>query len=71
MMLKIIGTDNLNRETVADTLVLGFIPREEEAKAKEFVRWLNRLGHAYTDGGTCYKLVDQDYRLSRGMEDLV
>lgn len=71
--MKIIAADNLAREIKADRLVVGAIPNTDEHKAKatEFVTWLNNLGHASNYGGVWYELVTDDYRLSRGMEDLV
>lgn len=69
-MAKIIGTDNLNRETVADNLLISHIPDEEQAKAKQFCDWLNTFT-CYDHGGRYYRVVENDYRLSRGMEDLV
>lgn len=67
--LRIIGTDNLARETVADDHVIWF-PERERKKAQEFCDWLNSF--MCTDNeGTYYKIVDNTYRLSRGMADLV
>jgi hypothetical protein len=69
----IIGVDNLNRETVADKSVVNCIPNtiENVGKAEQFVEWLNSLGHCDDYGGTYYRIVNGDYRLSRGMEDLI
>lgn len=67
--MKIIGADNLARETVADRLICTF-PEREQAKAQEFCDWLNSF-HCDVHGGTFHKIVANDYRLSRGMADLV
>lgn len=69
-MLKIIGVDNLARDTVADRLVAINIPDVERPKAEEFCDWLNQFS-CYDHGGTFHRVVADDYRLSLGMEDLV
>ena len=68
-MIKIIGTDNLNRETVADSHLV-FFPESQKDKAKEFCDWLNGFS-CHDHGGVYYIIVDGNHRLSRGMEDLV
>ncbi len=68
-MMKIIGVDNFARETVADRHLISFPDRELE-KAKAFCEWLNSFSCDDVSGGTYYKTVANNYRLSRGMEDL-
>jgi hypothetical protein len=70
--MMIIGVDPFNRETIADRLVVGAIPEttENRRQANLFIDWLNEL-HCSDFGGTFYRLVADDYRLSRGMEDLI
>lgn len=71
-MYKIIGRDNLARETIADKLVIGWIPNSEKEKAQEFCDWMNSFScGVLSDEGTYYIVVDNNHRLSRGMEDLV
>lgn len=69
--MKIVGVDNLNSEAVADVLWLGMVPDTPECR--EFAeRVCNRLNEDLCDGqGMFYVLKPDDYRLSRGMEDLV
>jgi hypothetical protein len=62
--MKIIGTDNLARETVADILVAESVV--SGPVAEEMCRLMNANG-----GGTYYRVVDDSYVLSRGTEDLV
>lgn len=65
--MKIIAVDNFNRETVADRLVCSGIKYEPEGKMM-----LEALQASCSSGGsTWYKLVEDDYRLSRGMADIV
>ena len=65
--LKIIWTDNFNNETVADRLVASGIKHRAEGEAM-----LKGLRDTCTESGpNWYNLVEDDYRLSRGMEDLV
>jgi hypothetical protein len=70
--MKIIGVDNLARETVADRLVVSHIPDtpENKVKAQEFCDWLNTFS-CYLGGGTFHRIAEDGYRLSRGMEDLI
>lgn len=62
--VKLIGTDNFNRETIADFLVAENL---DPVNAEIVAAALN----AHNPGDTFYKTVPCDYRLSRGMEDLV
>jgi hypothetical protein len=69
--MKIIGTDNHDRERVADILWLDGISNDpiSVALAKRVCDRLNRnLGDHV---GTWYHLVEDEVRLSRGMADLV
>ncbi|MER9436674.1 hypothetical protein NKJ04_17425 [Mesorhizobium sp. M0618] len=70
--MKIIAVDNLNREYIADKHILGGIPNasEHQAKAQEFCDWANSFGCS-DFYGMFYRVVENDYRLSRGMEDLI
>jgi hypothetical protein len=69
--MKIIGTDNHASETVADKLWLDSIP-DDLASLSLAKRVCDRLNQRLGDGpGTFYMLVQDDRRLSRGMEDLV
>lgn len=65
--MKIIWTDGFNRESVADKLVAENV-REHEGKIM-----IKALESACKGGDESdwYMLVPDDYRLSRGMEDLV
>lgn len=67
--MKIIGTDNLARETVADHLVA------ENIRSLEFAtimcKAINDLYCKSDDSPTFYRVVEDGYRLSRGMEDLI
>lgn len=70
-MSKIIGTDNHDREAVADVLWLDSIA-EDDASRGLALRVVERLNWGLGDGpGTWFRLVPNDHRLSRGMEDLV
>lgn len=68
--MKIVGTDNLARETVADSLLIEDVPAHSEKLAQLFCDALNRYS-CHDNGGTFYQLKPDDYRLSRGMEDFV
>lgn len=68
-IMKIIGTDNLARESVADTLVAENIKNEELGKIR--VEALNAKLCTSDQALTYYLLVADDRRLSRDMEDLV
>jgi hypothetical protein len=67
--MKIVGVDNLNREEVADTLWLDNIKPEDSDLAQRVCDRLNRNLGNYS--GFFYVLKPDDYRLSRGMADLV
>lgn len=69
--MKIIGVDNHASETVADTLWLDGI--NDSSDSIELAnRVCDKLNEDLGDHpGRFYKLVPDDYRLSRGMEDLV
>lgn len=70
--MKIIGVDNLNREHIADKHVAWFPDtHEHRIKADEFCDWLNSFSCDDNSGGTYYRVVDNEHRLSRGMADLV
>lgn len=63
--MKIICVDNYNRENVADSLVCENV---NEVYGKWIVELLNKS--RVRSDQDFYRLVDNDYRLSRGMEDL-
>ena len=63
--MKVIRTDNYGRDEIADDYIMGFLT---DAEADELVEVLNRVNH---DDHWWYKSVANDYRLSRGMADLV
>jgi hypothetical protein len=69
---KIVGTDNLNRETIADRLVVGNVPdtKRNRQLARDFCRWLNTFT-CNPSGGYFYGIKEADYKLSRGMADIV
>jgi hypothetical protein len=70
--MMIIAVDNLNREEIADDLLVAGLPDNDQvrAKAQEFCDWLNQ--YTCDDyGGRFHRIVPNDYRLSRGMADLV
>lgn len=64
--MKIIGKDNYNRENVADVLIAENV---DPQKLDVLVDTLNFKFSEYTD--YYYMAVKDDYRLWRGMEDLV
>lgn len=66
--MKIIGTDNLNRESVADVLIAENV---HQWYGQKIVDLLNKEANIGDSSGTWYKVVDDGYRLSRGMEDLI
>lgn len=63
--MKIIKTDNFDRDSVADVLLLENVP---ESLALAFATTLNSEVRSRE---WWYQAVADDYRLSRGMEDLV
>lgn len=66
-MFKVIDTSNFDLETVADVLIEdGFATRNEAQKCADLQN-MGRDENAYMWA----MVVDQNYRLSRGMEDLV
>lgn len=67
--MKIIGTDNLARETIADTFLFTF-PDKDVETARKFCNWLNTFS-CDEYGGTFYTIVSNDYKLSKGMEDFI
>lgn len=68
--MKIVGVDNHARESEADTLVAENVTNERYAKV--MVDALNKeFGPRGDEVGTWYTIKSDDYRLSRGMEDLV
>jgi hypothetical protein len=69
--MKIIGTDNHARETVADSLVAENIANPVLGQVM-----VDALNHKYNSSdhdmpGTWYMLVSDDYRLSKGLEDFI
>lgn len=63
--MKVIGTDNWDRDHVADILVRDEMnPQAAQAMADELNEDTDHLQFWYKD-------VPDDYRLKRGMEDLV
>ena len=69
--MKIVGTDNLARESVADVLWMENIPETPDNCAL-CRRICDKLNERLGDGpGKFYQIKKDDYRLSRGMEDLV
>lgn len=64
--MKIIATDNFDRETVADRLVSSGL---DKATGTIMLRGL-RASVKSVDPWW-YELVEDDHRLSKGMEDLV
>lgn len=64
--MKIISVDNYNREDVADVLVLERVP---PGVARALVDKFN--DEAGPNPARWHRAVADDYRLSRGMEDLV
>lgn len=67
--MKIIGTDNYARETVADFLVADNIKNNEFAKVM-----CKALNEKYCNSEyalTYYKVVENDFKLSKGMADLI
>ena len=61
--MKVIGTDNYNRDYVADILVAKNVTKEE---GERIVDERNARGGSYW-----HILVEDNYRLSRGMADCV
>lgn len=70
--MMIVGKDNLARETVRDSLLIAGIPdtAENEHMSQSFCDWLNGFT-AHDNGGIYYSVQKNDYKLWRGMEELV
>lgn len=63
--MKVIRVDNYNRESIADSLIEeGLSEDQARAKAAE-------LNDSLRDHNWFYRAVADDYRLSRGMDDIV
>lgn len=67
--MKIIGTDNFNREDVADSLIAENIPNSELASV--MCKALNDKYCKKDYAPRHYVVKEDSYRLSRGIEDLV
>lgn len=66
-MAKLILVDNLNRESVADVLIEDNIDVESaQVKAKEY-----NDSHSHSEWGWFAKVVDDNYQLWRGIEELI
>lgn len=65
--MKIICMDNFARETIADRVVAENVKPGVEADA--MLRGL--IDTCWPNGPNWYKLVEDDYKLCRGVEDLV
>lgn len=63
--MKVIRVDNFARETVADKLI------EEGLDEVRAMALVNKMNAEQRGTDWWYRAVDDDYRLSRGMEDLV
>lgn len=64
--MKVVSVDNFNRESVADELIKENVSKEEgERIVKEQNDKMN------PNSSDCYVLKEDNYRLWRGMEDLV
>lgn len=66
--MKIVGVDNHARESVADILICENVNPEMADKLADLLNKDSKVGDM---SGTYYRAVKDDYRLSRGMEDLV
>lgn len=73
-LIKVISVDNLDREVVADKLIAVPFEAEDGSPAVKVLQavidQLNSLT-CHKHGGRFYKIVPGEYRLSRGMADLV
>ena len=65
--MKIIEVDNLNRDYIADILIAENVHHHY---GRTIVEALNEK-YSGPDSEQFFKLVKDDYRLSRGMEDLI
>ncbi len=61
--MKIVGRDNYNRESVAETLI---VENVNEHFGEMIVNFLNR-----TSDCEFYSLEENDHRLYRGLDDLI
>jgi hypothetical protein len=68
--MKIVGRDSLARETVADHLLIQHVPKHHLEDAQKACTFLNKFT-CDNNGGYYYEVVEDNYRLSKGMEDLV
>lgn len=66
--MKIIAADNFARESVADTLLAENV---SEHHAKMIADALNEKFCNHDQADRYFKAVADDYKLSRGMEDLI
>jgi hypothetical protein len=64
-MAKIIMTDNYARETVADVLVCENVNERYSGKIVECMNENRKTDDEF------FQLVEDDYRLSKGWEDLI
>lgn len=64
--MKIVGVDNYGRESVADILVAENVPMHF---AKDILEFLNK--DVSDNSAVWYRIVKDDYKLWRGMEELV
>ena len=63
--MRLIQVDGYQRDTVADVLLLENLDMEEGAIVLEaYIK-------AWGSDSVWFRIVEDDYRLSRGMEDLV
>jgi transcription initiation factor IIE alpha subunit len=71
--MKIVGTDNHARETVADVLWLDRIPDNDPVLRMQMQRVCDKLNEPlkHREEGRYYAIKEDGYRLSRGMEDFV
>lgn len=65
--MKIIATDNFNRETVADVLVAENVSAHY---AEKIARYLQET-HGGLSASRYYTAVEDDYALWRGMEEFM
>ena len=63
--MKVISVDNYDREHISDTLICENVSGYLGSEIVEFLNQKFKYGSDY------YKLVDDDYKLWRGMEELI
>lgn len=63
--MKVIRIDNYARDSIADKLI------RDEMNPQAAEAYANDLNEANTDDAYFYMAVEDGYRLSRGMEDLI